>query len=474
MLDNLKLRLGRILKGFPPKGGVGSGASIRSGIWETEKAPDLSTSQKRAENFLRAYKTDSRVSQAVDEHLASLSTGTWSVEPGDDTPEGKDAADYVSAVLFGNESDKYGRDFWVRPVWPQRRYELGFSLLVYGYALYHKVYKVIEGKTTLDKLTFIEPSTITLWQLDAKDDLELIQRSYTKGDDTQVINEEILAKDLVLYTHRLVGANYEGISLVRTIYPAFARKEFLEKMKMIAAKRLFAAIPVLKVAADIRPGSQAWIELERFMQSLTNPNVDTSYLMATELPEWLQAASVESLTELANWLKDENAEIAAGGGSKAMLSGETNSGSRSANNTMDARETVRHNALAEDIVTLENFGIAGLPSLITELVSINFPTVKIMPYVVYKESGTAEALKKASVWADLVSKQVLHQFPEDEMQVREACGFDDSITLEQIKTAFAKDEADKQAALDAKANAPQDQPPKETPNAVKPTEGQEQ
>jgi hypothetical protein len=155
-----------------------------------------------------------------------------------------------------------------------------------------------------------------------------------------------------------------------------------------------------------------------------------------------------------------------------MLTGETDSGSRAANQSVDARETLRHNALAEDIVTLENFGIAGLPSLITELVSLNFPTVKLMPYLCFKESGTSEALKNASVFADLVSKQVIHVFASDELKIREQLGFDDTVTEADIQAAIDEEKAAEKAAVDAKANA--EATPKQTPEAVKPTEGEPQ
>jgi len=443
---SVQKKLGRIRPGSKPEGGIGSGANIFSGHWETEKAPQIATSQQRAEGFLRAYKTDARVSQAVDEHLATLSTGTWIVEPGGKSSEDLLASEFVSAVLFGNESQTFGREYWARPVWPQRRYELGFSLLVYGYAVYHKHYKVItdeDGRPwqVPDKFTYIEPATITLWQLSDIDDLELIQRSYTKGDDTHVFNEEILAADLALYTHGLVGANYEGISLVRKMWPAFIRKEFLEKVKMIAGKRLFCPIPGMKVPKDVRPGSEAWIRIEQFLQAMTNPNMDTAYVavLGDNLPEWIQAGSIESLKAIADWIKDENAEISAVGGNKGMMLGETETGSRSLGNSIGARETLKRNALAEDIVTLENFGIAGLNSLITELVQLNFPTVQIMPYVCFQPAGTEEALKNSSVFADLVAKKVVHVFASDEMRIREQLGFDDTVTVEDIQSMMDKE-----------------------------------
>lgn len=463
-------RLGRIIKGTPPKSGkAGTGASIISGKWNTERTPELSTSAKRAEAYFRCYKTDARVSQSVDEHLDSLAVGTWTVEAASKSAADKRIAEFVSACLFGNETKEFGRELWCRPVWPQRRFELGFSLLVYGYAFYQKLWKRVGEFTVLDKLTYIEPTTITLWQLGSTDDLELIQRSYTRGDDTQVVNEEILAKDLALYTHKLVGANYEGISLCRTLYPAFARKEFLEKLKMVAGKRLFAAIPALKVPSDIRPGSEAWNRIEMFLQALTNPNVDTAYFMGSALPEWIQPASIEPLRELALWIGDENAELAAGGGTKGLLLGETSSASRALGTSLATRETPKHNALACDIETMENFGIAGLNSLITELVQTNFPDVKQMPYVTFKPAGTEEAMRNASVFTDLVVKGALHVYPADEMKLREQLGFDDTVTLQDIEQSFADDKAAEAAAV--KPTAPLTPGNKQQPDEVPPQEG---
>lgn len=410
----------------PPQGGkVGSGAAIANYRWADETAARLADPQRRADEFLNAYKADPRISQAVDDLVSYLSTGSWSCVPASDRKVDEKAAKFVEAALLGYSGDRFGDELWPGESWFNILRTIGYALAIYGHAVLHKKWRRTPGGfLVLDKLTFLEPRTLEQWVLDAEDNITRIVRSYRRGDGDMVVREGIDAADLVVLTHRLIGAGYEGIGVVRSMWAPYVRKEYLQRLRMIAAKRRLASIPAIKVDASITPHSEEWARLEQFLASVSDPDIDSSFLMASVLPEFIESKSVGPLDALDAFVKAENAELAAGGGTKSQFLGETTTGARALGDSIGARESVGLNDFAFAIADQLTNGVGGCKGLVRELVELNIPGAK-PPCLTFTPTRNEKELAAVQTYIDGVSKGALTPTVEAEARVYAALGWDD-------------------------------------------------
>lgn len=411
----------------------GSGIILRSGKFDDEVASSLKTAQSRADAYLSAYRSEPRIAQAVDDFLGYLFTGMFKVMPGSTSRKDIPLAEFIEANLLQYESKNFGRKFWCSKHFNQFIFEAAFSLLVYGHAVFHKTYRKVGAYLVLDRLTYIEPRTIDRWVLDDKDDIISIIRNYRKPDDTEVKNEEIPGKDLVVLTYRLVGARYEGIGLCRCLYGNYFRKERFQKAKVLNTEKLFTPIPYLPLEADIDYSSNEFQDLEKIARQLTHPS-SFDYIVAKSKPEFIQAQVGGNLAQLQAWVDAENADISAGGSSQSSSLGETATGSRGVAGVISRGETTSRLQFIKSLVDQLNYGIGGLPGLVTELVSLNFPQADKTPYLVYNPDNSGERQSAVSVYFDGVSKGALTPNSKAEAYVYEVIGLGDVITEDYVES----------------------------------------
>lgn len=405
---------------------VGSGVAVRSYRFADECAAKLADPVSRAKALRDCYLNDPRVSQSVDDAVDFALNGSWEVVPGGDRPIDKKAAALVGAVLLQADNKWYrDRALWTRPRWPSLLRTIAWGLAVHGHCVLFEKWRRAGGFLVPD-LQYLEPGSISQWVLRADDSIEKLVRDYLRADGESVTREGIDGESLTIVNFRSVGSDYRGISLCRTAYAASVRKQALQVAKMVAAKRKFAAIPVLKIDSSITPGSEEWRRLEGFLQSMTDPDLDAAYLMSSVIPSYLEAGSTQGLDVIDRWISSENTEIAAAGGVKSQLLGETQSGSRALGTSISSREKVGLAAFANSIAGCLNFGVGGLEGLVEKIARLNCPPNAATPWLKFVPAKDADELAGVSVFVEAVKAGAVVPTPEAMLWVYRSVGLEET------------------------------------------------
>lgn len=412
---------------------VSSGISWATNSWVKENSYKLSDPKTRAEEFYRSYISDPRITQVVDDTCVGLDADNWEIIPADDSSEAQKVARLVGACLLNQNDKEYGQEYWMRPLWRKFLWEVGFSLCVYGFGVWAKKYNPVGGAIVYDDLIFIEPATIAEWKVDDEDNLISIVRNYTNGAGESITDEEIPAAELFMVAYRAVGSNFVGIPLIRSLYGSFIRKEFLQKLAMVASKRRLLPIPAWQIPEGIDPDSDEYKRMSQFLQALTDPDVDNAFIMAEVLPQFLDSGNIQIFQEMANWIERENNEIAAGGRTQALLKGENNVGSHALAEVINQRETRGLQAFNKIVADQITFGAKNsIDGLVQDLVNRNFPSAPL-PRLIHKPDRTAESIEISKMVGDLISKKVLPALPVLQKHILDNLGIE--IDLKELEGA---------------------------------------
>jgi hypothetical protein len=443
---------------------VGSGVAVRSYRFADECAAKLADPVSRAKALRDTYLNDPRVSQGVDDAVDFAVNGAWEVVPGGDRPIDRKAAALVGAILLQADNRWYkSRDLWTRPRWPNLLRTMAFACAVHGHAAFFETWRRA-GNFLVPDLQYLEPASITQWVLRSDDSIEKLVRDYVRADGESVTREGLDGSALTIVNFRAAGADYKGISLVRTAYAASVRKQALQTAKMVAAKRKCAAIPVLKTDAAVVPGTEEWARLEAFLQSMLDPDVDQAYLMGSIIPSYLEAGSMQGLEVIDRWIASENTEIAAAGGVKSQLLGETASGSRALGTAISSREKVGLAAFANSIAGGLNFGVGGLEGLVEKIARLNCPPNAATPWLKFVPAKDADELAGVSVFVEAVKAGAVTPTPEAQLWIYRSVGLEETTADELDRQPQEGAQQPLEGAADAGRNNPPD------PSAEAPTE----
>ena len=408
---------------------VGSGISIRGYRFADELAAKLADPVSRAKALRDTYLSDPRVSQGVDDAVDFCLNGVWEVVPGGDRPIDKKAAAFVGAVLLQADNRWYrDRALWTRPRWPSLLRTMAWSCGVHGHACFYEKWRRTPGGGYLvPDLQYLEPGTIGRWVMGPDDSIKQVIRSYVRGDGESITMEGLDGESLTIVNFRSVGADYRGISLCRTAYAASVRKQALQVAKMVAAKRKLGAIPVVDTSnGSIVPGSDEWKALEAFVASMCDPDLDVSYFMGPIVPRYLEAGSTQGLDVIDKWIASENTEIAAAGGVKSQLLGETNSGSRALGTSISSREKVGLSAFANSIAGCLNFGVGGLEGLVEKITRLNCPPNAATPWLKFTPAKDSDELAGVSVFIEAVKAGAVVPTPEAQLWIYRSVGLEET------------------------------------------------
>lgn len=154
----------------------------------------------------------------------------WRVEPASDDPKDIEIAEFVSNNLFTGMSITWA-DFLRQAL----------LHLVFGFMLFEKVLKVENDKILYKKLAPRLPKTLWKWNIDEDMGLKSITQYVQKGD--AFVHVDIPVEKLLRFTNEQEGANYEGISLLRSAYKHWYIKGTLYKIDAIKHDRWGVGIP---------------------------------------------------------------------------------------------------------------------------------------------------------------------------------------------------------------------------------------
>ena len=202
----------------------------------------LSTMQgiTRADTFDKMRRSDDQIKMVVSAVKNPIKKATWEIHPAGDDPEQQLHAEFIEHVLF-NDMDK-----------PWRRFlNEALSMVIFGCAPFEVTHKVVldhpkfGSYNGIRSLGWRSPRTIDRWNVDKVTGKLISISQQAQGDLQRFV--DIPAEFLLLFTLDQEGDNYEGISLLRSCYGAYMRKQVYLKMEAIGVEKFAVPTPILKV-----------------------------------------------------------------------------------------------------------------------------------------------------------------------------------------------------------------------------------
>lgn len=130
--------------------------------------------------------------------------------------------------------------------WQQMLKEILTELFA-GFSIFEPTYHVVDdpnlGKViTLKNLGYLKQSTIDQWEIKDNQPTRVHQTAVTPQGNS--IDIWLDFKDLLLFTFDREGDNFEGISILRSVYGNYVRKDLFNKIDMIGLEKMAIGTPV--------------------------------------------------------------------------------------------------------------------------------------------------------------------------------------------------------------------------------------
>lgn len=218
-----------------------SGTRILDGMLFEEFNSQL-MGQRGMQVFDEIRRSDSQVSAVLLAMELPIRNAYWFFEPYKDeegviSDEAKEHAEFATKALFTKMADG----------WDNKLREI-LTMLPFGFSAFEKVFESDGKNVWIKKLGFRKQSTILRWM--TQDRLPGIEQQLpTPGPDgSQTVS--IPGKNLVIFTYRKEGDNYEGISVLRSCYKNYYIKDKLYRFDAIKHERQGVGIPVIYLPAN--------------------------------------------------------------------------------------------------------------------------------------------------------------------------------------------------------------------------------
>lgn len=242
-----------------------SKATVEVGVSGTLMFHGIITSEEYNTNLVgtKAYKTydimrrsDSTVRQALQIVKLPIQSTTWDIEPfrdkeGNISDKAQTVADFVKAQLLeGINFDQFIKE--------------ALNCFDFGFSVFEKVYQPVnwEGKTYigLQKLASRKQVSVVRWETpDGKPGITQQVSGTTVG---------IPREKLIVFTYDLEGENWEGISLLRSIYKDWDIKDKLVLVNAMALEKHGMGIPVVRERDEQTASPEDQAEAERVLSNV--------------------------------------------------------------------------------------------------------------------------------------------------------------------------------------------------------------
>ncbi len=410
--------------------GASSGVPMTWGDYQTE----FNNSLKGAKRWktLDKMEADPHVKGALRTNTLPMITAEWEIQPATDDPRDVEIAEFCEANLLRTSGDTYGRDYWIDTPWKSQRLPEILSFLRDGFSIFQKSLRRVGSKVVYDRLQWIEPSTITRWQLGPNDALLAIERTYSRqtGKNFNIqsqFNVTTPASELKLYTWDMKGARYNGRSMIRSMYGPWFRKDFIQRISIIWAQKVGAPVPV-----GIYPKGWDADQVEAF-DDFVKSTLGSAPAEAWGSFEMGPGDQKPSLTYVGAETGDidrstvlvdaENREISHAAGTKLGVMGETAGGNRALGDSVGLTDMMGVEAVAEVIAEQEAHGVGTMTGVIEELVDMNFAGVQKYPKLACPKVNPFERVEIIkSVILPAVAAGVIPNVPDLRRQIADVAG----------------------------------------------------
>lgn len=211
----------------------------------------------RARLFDEMYRTDGQIRMLVSAVMNPIRSASWEVEAADDSPEATLDKLFVEHCLMGAGACK---------PFDSLISEIGCNMIKQGASAVEKTYKLVQGDPMFGTyhgiagLDLISNKTIDRWNV-AKGTQKLLSITQISNGDLGKGVVSIPAPYLMIHNIDQEGANYEGISMLRSIYGNWLRKGVYLKLNAIGSEKYAVPTPLVKIPSGFekRPDYNALI-----------------------------------------------------------------------------------------------------------------------------------------------------------------------------------------------------------------------
>lgn len=228
---------------------IGSvGTEIYSGYFQEEYLDKL-RGHKLAKEFDKMRRGDPQIKMLLRAVKNPILGAKWEVEPASDDPLDQKVAALISHILF-NDS---GKSF-------KKTLGEALSCIDFGHAPMEKTFKLVTGHAEfgtyhgIESLDLISQKTIEKWNFDSATHKLVSLQQIADGDLRKSVS--IPSSDVMIFTLDMEGANYEGVSWLRSCYGNFFRKQLYLKLNGIGIEKFAVPTPVVKFPPGVQNDEQ--------------------------------------------------------------------------------------------------------------------------------------------------------------------------------------------------------------------------
>lgn len=339
-----------------------SGTTIFSGIISGEEynAELKGTKGYRTYDIMR--RSDSTIRQAIQIVKLPIQSTTWDISPfrdeeGNISDKAQLAADFVKSQLI----DAINFDQFIKEA---------LTCFDFGFSLFEKVYKPVKfnGKTYigLDKIAFRKQVSIIRWETIDKE--EGITQQLNTG------SVSIPRNKLVLFTYDKEGDNYEGISLLRSIYKDWDIKDKLVLVNAMALEKHGMGVPTVRERDEQTASPQDELEAEKVLSNYRANEAAFMKIPKTMLVEFLDMKG-NTTKEIIPTLNYHDSRIMAGVLARFMeLGGASGSGAQSLSKDLSSIFMKAEETFAKQ------FASSVYDDIIKQMCDLNFSDMETVGY----------------------------------------------------------------------------------------------
>lgn len=243
---------------------IGSSGIKIYGGYVYEDYLDKMRGTERADKFDQMRRSDSNVKMLMSAVKNPIKSANWSIKPGnqDNQKEAEADADFIKHILFKDMGKTFNQF-------------LGEALTMadFGHSVFEITHKVVTNHPKfgnyngIRNLAWRSPRTIERWNVDPKtEELKSITQ-IADGDLGKFV--DIPAEFLIWFNIEQEGSNYEGVSLLRSCYGNWMRKNNYLKLNAAGIEKYAIPTPIVTVPPS-KEDSEEFNRMQLVLQQYTS------------------------------------------------------------------------------------------------------------------------------------------------------------------------------------------------------------
>ncbi len=256
-----------------------SGTEVYAGNFNEEYLSTFLDMPEGIKDYDKMRRKDYQVIMLLTAIKNPILAASWSVTPVDETKEEAEIAEFIKFCLFEDIGEPDGS---TKKTFLEFLTE-AMTSLEFGFSLFEPVYKVVMKHPKwgnyigLRDIAFRSQKTIFEWNLNKNGSIKNV-RQLAQGD--LGVDVLIPGEQLMPITFKKEGDNYEGISILRTVYGNYLRKDLYFKLQAMGIERCATGALVAKVPKGIADDPIQMAKIRNVLKRYTSH--ESNYLIFPE------------------------------------------------------------------------------------------------------------------------------------------------------------------------------------------------